>query len=227
MIRTTLSEFAAFVRAPQYRTPQGLRGQWGAWAVLVALYLAGLALLGAALTLWQRAQHVPSAEAFHGYGAAVLALLVVLVAPAGEEVVFRGWLTGRPRALWLLLMTLVAAGLLALVSAHKFETVASLGAVATVLPALAGWLWLQRAAPPGWFVRQFGWWLRGSVLVFALAHLSNYPQVSPVVLPMVLPQAWAGLVFAHVRLRLGLPASILAHAVGNGVALGCALVIGG
>jgi membrane protease YdiL (CAAX protease family) len=196
--------------------------------VMVGTYLAGLALIGAALGVWQRVMHLPTPEAFHGYSGSVLAVLVVMVAPIGEEILFRGWLTGRTRALWLLAMAVVAAAMLALVAHHRFEVAASLAFGAAWLAGAIGWFVLRAAAePPRWFVRWFAWWLRGSVLVFALAHLSNYPQASLALLPMVLPQLWAGLVFAYLRMRFGLGAGILAHAIGNATALALALLAGG
>ncbi|MGQ4827665.1 CPBP family glutamic-type intramembrane protease, partial [Enterococcus faecalis] len=93
---------------------------------MIALYLAGLGVVGAVIAVWARALHVPPPAAFGAVSRGWLAPLVVLAAPLGEEALFRGWLTGRPRALWLLAMALVATGLLTLVALHWRETVASL-----------------------------------------------------------------------------------------------------
>ena len=228
MFRASITWFGAYLAHPRLITPAPLRQGWREWAVLVALYLAGLAIIGALLALWQSVFHLPRAEAFKGFSPAVLALAVVLAAPVGEEVLFRGWLTGRPRALWLLAMALLAAGLLTAVSLHWHDEAASLGVLATGLAALIGWLALRRRTTPlRWFASGFAVWFYLSVAVFALLHLSNYPHVSWALVPMVLPQAWAGLVFGFVRMRHGLWAAILAHATGNAAALATALLAAG
>jgi membrane protease YdiL (CAAX protease family) len=61
-------------------------------------------------------------------------------------------------------------------------------------------------------------------VIFGLSHLSNYPQISWALLPMVLPQIWAGLVLSYTRMRMGLPASMLIHAASNGAAISLALL---
>ncbi|MFX8437232.1 CPBP family glutamic-type intramembrane protease, partial [Acinetobacter baumannii] len=89
--------------------------------------------------LWQHALGLPRPEAFQKFPRAVLLVAVVIAAPVGEEIAFRGWLTGRPRALWLAACGLVAVGLLAAVSVHLQETAASLGFVALLPVAALGW----------------------------------------------------------------------------------------
>ena len=222
MLRDQLADFRAYLAFPRLTAQVPMRQ---GWAIMVGLYLAGLVVIGAFLALWHRAFHLPSAEAFHGFSPALLAPIVIIGAPLAEEVVFRGWLTGRPRALWLLAMALVGGGLLVAVTQHWHDQVASLGVIATALAALAGWLvWRRRIAPPRWFARRFAVWFYLAVVVFGLMHLSNYPRLSWTLVPMVAPQLWAGLVFGYLRMRHGLPASILAHAVGNAAALAVALL---
>jgi membrane protease YdiL (CAAX protease family) len=226
MIRTVLAEFAAYCAHPHPIAPQ--RADWRRWGLMLLLYLAGLALLGTLVSLWQRALHLPGPEAFRGFSARMLIMVTVLIAPVGEEVAFRGWLTGRPRALWLLGVGLVAGALLVAVQVPRYATPAALGVVALVPVALAGW-WLlrRRAEAPGWFVRGFGLWYWLSVAVFGLAHLSNYPRLAWALVPMVLPQLWGGVVFSYVRMRQGLVASMLCHAAGNATALAVALMVAG
>lgn len=227
MIRTVFTDFRTYLAAPRLIAPAPLHDGRMRWAIMVGTYLAGLVVLGAMLLGWQRALHLPAPEAFRGFSAPMLAAAVVLAAPIGEEVAFRGWLTGRPRALWLLAMALVGGALLVAVSAHWHDQAAALGFVGTVLAALIGWLVLRRrAGPPRWFARHFGLWFYLSVAVFGLSHLANYPRLSWALVPMVLPQIWAGLVFGYLRMRHGLIASILAHATGNAVALTFALLSG-
>jgi membrane protease YdiL (CAAX protease family) len=228
MIRTVLAEFAAYCAAPRLIAPSPLRDGWARWAIMVALYCAGLATLAPVLGLWGRTFHLSAEGAFSGYSPLVLVPAVVLVFPLLEEALFRGWLTGRPRALWLVAMAVAGAGLLGAVALHRQETAASLGVVATVPAALSGWFVLRRRTdPPRWFARAFGAWFYLSVMVFGLMHMANYRTLAWSVLPMVLPQIWAGLVFGYLRMRQGLVASALAHAAGNAATLAAALLIGG
>jgi len=227
MIRSVLDDFRAWLAAPHLIAPTPLRRGWRTWATMVGLYLTGLVVIGAVLIVWQRALNVPAPEAFRGYSGLALAAAVIVAAPIGEESLFRGWLTGRPRALWLLAMAVLAGLLLIAVSLHWHDQAASLGFVATALAALVGWLVLgRRADPPRWFVRGYAVWFYLSVAVFGLAHMANYPRLSWMLLPMVMPQLWAGLVFGYLRMRHGLVASILAHACGNAAALAVALLAG-
>ncbi|WP_420384515.1 type II CAAX prenyl endopeptidase Rce1 family protein [Novosphingobium sp.] len=226
MIRTVLADFRAWLAMPRLITPTPLRTGWRTWGVMLGLYLCGLVVIGAVLAVWQRTMHVPAPEAFRGFSGPVLAVAVVLAAPIGEESLFRGWLTGRPRALWLLAMAIIAGLMLIAVQRHWHDTAASLGFVATLIAALVGWLVLRRRTEPlRWFAHGFAVWFALSVAVFALAHMANYPRLSWVVVPMVMPQLWAGLVFGYLRMRHGLIAAILAHACGNAAALAMALTV--
>ena len=225
MLRDHLADFGAYLAAPRLIAPAPLRTGWPGWTVMVGVYLAGLAVIGGLLSVWHHAFHLPAAEAFGGFPPALLALIVVIVAPLAEEVLFRGWLTGRPRALWLVAMALTAAALLLAVELHWHDQAASLGVIATAIAALAGWWVLRkRVEPPRWFARRFGLWFYLSVAVFGVLHLSNYPRLTWALVPMVAPQLWAGLVFGYLRMRRGLVASILAHSVGNAAALAAALL---
>jgi membrane protease YdiL (CAAX protease family) len=218
MIRTVLADFRSYLAAPRLIAPR--RIDWRTWAVMTGCYLIGLVVIGAFLVVWQRAMHVPPPDSFARYPLPALILAVALVAPIGEEALFRGWLTGRPRALWLLAMALPAVLLLVAVSLHWHDRIAALGIVGLAIAALGGWIALRcRTKPPRWFARSFAVWFTLSVLVFGLAHMSNYPRLSWALVPMVLPQIWAGLVFGYLRMRHGLIASMLAHACGNALAL--------
>ena len=224
-----LRDFAAYLARPRLITPSGLGapGAWGTVLVLLAFHLMVLlGVLSPLLGLWQSAMALPASEAFAAVPKAWLVPLVVLIAPLGEEVVFRGWLTGRVRALWLLGCALAAGGLLAMVSFHVAEVPASFGVVALGLIAPIGWWLLRKRGVPAWFAAAFPALVWLSIAVFGLSHLSNYPRFSWALLPMILPQVWAGLVLSYARMRIGLAASILIHAAANGAAISLALMSG-
>ena len=70
------------------------------------------------------------------------------------------------------------------------------------------------------FERRFAWFYLGSALLFGLAHMSNYPLDRPwLLLPFVLPQAFAGLLFGFARVRHGMWANFTLHAGSNALFL--------
>lgn len=222
-----LRDFTAYLARPRLVTPTGL-GAPGVWRTVLGLLVFHLAVLlgvlAPLLQLWQSAMHLPDPEAFSNVPKEWLVPLVVLIAPIGEELVFRGWLTGRVRALWLLGCAFVTVCLLAMVSFQVAEVPASLGVVAMGLVAPIGWWLLRRRGVPRWFEAAFPAFFALSVVIFGLSHLTNYPQISWALLPLVLPQLWAGLVLSYARMRMGLLASMLIHATSNAVAISLALL---
>ncbi len=212
-------DFAAYLRRPVHQVPGSLKapGAWRAFGALWLLDVVGLVVLLVVLTLYMKVTGLPGPDAFDQLPREWLVPLVVLAAPVIEETVFRGWLAGRPRALWLL-GALAALALAATLLANG--TSLRLAVVGLVLLAMPlGWFLLRKRAAPGWFVRFFPviFWL--TALTFGLVHLSNYPSPGLMALPLVLPQVWAGLVFGFMRMRLGLAASMLAHAGANLLAI--------
>ena len=220
-------DFTAWLVRPRLIEPSGLRAP-GAWKVLramLALHLAVLLLvLLPLLGLWQKLMDLPSPEAFGEVSKAMLVPFVVLLAPVAEELAFRGWLTGRARAVWLVLCGFVAAGFLAMVSLHVYEVPASFAVLGMGLVAPAGWWWLRkRGVVPG-FEAAFPVLVWLSIVVFGLSHLSNYPRVSWALLPMVLPQLWAGITLSYTRMRIGIFGAMLIHAAANGISVSLALL---
>jgi membrane protease YdiL (CAAX protease family) len=225
---STLRDFAAYLRAPALLDPEGLRGAGSArrWAVLLALQIAGLALLLPLLHLWQKAFSLPAPDAFNQIPPAWLPWIVVGIAPLLEELLFRGWQSGRPRALVLLVgVAFFSAALLAVRPENIAVTGSALLAIALVTGL--GWYLLRRRAAPLWFRRLFPAIFYLGAALFALPHLLNYPSVSLLALPLVLPQAWAGLTLGYIRQKIGLTAAILAHAASNGTMLVAAMLIAG
>ncbi|NVD45248.1 CPBP family intramembrane glutamic endopeptidase [Qipengyuania atrilutea] len=155
---------------------------------------------------------------------------VVIVAPIVEETGFRGWLSGRPGHILAWAVFLLTGAVLSYVArATGTETgAASYIALAVMLALIVGALYYFRKAPAmGWFKRLFPllFWL--STLAFALVHLWNYTEGSlAYLLPFVVPQFVAGSIFGYVRVHYGLWASILTHALHNGLAVALVLSIG-
>lgn len=159
-------------------------------------------------------------------------LLIVLGAPVMEEVMFRGWLSGR---LGHVLATIVAVPALAMGSTVlAFDAVGGPGEHSIVLiPAAAAMLLvafaivyaLRHRGAARWFTRVFPLFFWLSALAFATIHIWNYPDdPGPLVLALVIPQLIAGTIFGYARVRYGLWSSILLHALHNGTAVTLALL---
>lgn len=221
--------FIAWLARPRLLTPSGLRlpGVWRALFALLALHLAVLiGVLLPLLGLWQKAFALPSPEAFDQVSKAMLVPFVVVLAPVAEELAFRGWLTGRVRALWLVGCGFVAAGFLAMVNFRVYEVPASFAVLGMGLVAAAGWWWLRRRGMLPGYERAFPVLVWLSIVVFGLSHLSNYPRFSWALLPMVLPQLWAGMTLSYTRMRIGIFGAMLIHAAANGLSVSLALLSG-
>jgi len=227
--RMILHEFAAFLRRPALLRPTGLRasGALARLAAMTALQIAVLLLLLLPLIkFWQERYALGSPDAFGQVPPAMMLPVVVLIAPTIEEMLFRGWLTGRARALWLLACA-IGCGVLLYATTRGLNPLPAASAIlALALAAIAGWLALRRRGAPGWFAAGFPLFFYLSAAAFALAHTVNYSHFSALALPMVLPQLWAALVLGFVRMRIGLPAAIIAHAVSNAAMLATATLAG-
>lgn len=213
-----LRELPSFLRRPAVLTPIGLRRRegWAALCVLETVHIAGLFLVVLPLIgIWQQAMHLSPPDAFDKLPGGWLLPFTILIAPIAEEALFRGWQTGRPRALWLLACTVVLAILV--VCAKGIAPMVLAGALAALaLAALGGWIALRkRRAPMAGFLAAYPavFWI--VALVFAGVHLTNYPAVSVLTLPLVLPQLWAALLLGFTRQRVGLHAAMLQHAGAN------------
>lgn len=225
-IRARAGDAARFMARP---TPHGAPLPWGG-ALLLALgtvFALDLALDGLAAWLTaladgyapflpaERVEETTLAEDLFGY---------LLLAPVLEELVYRGWLTGRVAALRFAAFGFAAEALLfaTLFLDAGLATPVALGAVALVLAGLVQWSATRErdTAVPAWFTRHFHWFVWGSTLLFGLVHLGNYEGLSSSwgVL-VVLPQTIGGLLLAYIRTRLGLRAAMLHHAAYNALFL--------
>lgn len=219
---TVLRELALFLARPRVLTPMGLRLReaWTRLGVMTALHLGGMLLVILPLLgWWQKTFALPLPDAFGKMPPSWLLPVTLAAAPLLEEIIFRGWQTGRPRALWLL-ACFVAFVALAM-GAQKLQPPVLAGALfALVVAALGGWWWLRkRQEPPALYLTAYPAIFWAVALVFAGVHLMNYPTASLLSLPMVMPQLWAALLLGFTRQRIGLPAAMLQHATANAAAM--------
>ncbi|GGE58782.1 MAG TPA: CPBP family intramembrane metalloprotease [Paenalcaligenes hominis] len=150
----------------------------------------------------------------------------ILWAPLIEEMVFRYLLRRPSQFLWLLPVTLWC-----LFNGPQALTIGLVLAVVVLLyvrpvygagrPSVFAAIGLGKAWPRRWYVfyaRHFGWVFYTATLLFAALHLYNFKfdQIDFWMLPMlILPQFMTGLVLGWLRVRRGIGASIILHAVFN------------
>lgn len=224
-----LREFARFLRQPRRIEPAGLRapGALRHWAVLSALIIGVmLAIMLPLISLWQNAFDLAAPDAFGKMDPGLMVPVVLLFAPLLEEILFRGWQTGRVRALWLLGCALAFGALLYAGTLGLSAVVVGAGFLVLLLAAPVGWFVLRKRGTPAWFDAAFPAIFYLTIAGFAALHLMNYPSFSALSLPLILPQVWVALVLGFMRLRIGLVAAILTHMLSNAAALGVATLAG-
>ena len=153
-----------------------------------------------------------------------LILLVILGAPVLEEVGFRSWLSGKPGHIGALI--LVGVGVAGFAVTHGSTAMAGTAILAAALiGAVAALIVLRKRPSMRWFVALFPGFFWLSTFAFALVHLANFEEGAlGILLPLVLPQLILGGLLGYVRVRIGLWAAILLHAVHNATAMGIAML---
>ncbi|MFN6935475.1 MAG: type II CAAX prenyl endopeptidase Rce1 family protein [Tsuneonella sp.] len=229
------STWWAYLRRPALpdRADTGLLAGLKALAPLFVLDIAMMAVLlgsvGIAMSIgFEMPEHLLGET---DLTPAMIAFIVV-GAPIGEEVLFRGWLSGRPGHLLATPLAILAG--LALLSAGAAFNVGSpsatpvlvAGAVAAMLALVALFFFRKRPAV-GWFQRNFAWFFWGSAIAFAAVHLSNFAAAGPGLLPMVLPQFLLALLLGYLRVTHGLWSSVLLHMLHNSLFISVALLADG
>ncbi len=231
-------QFGAFLKRPQLpdRAPMPNLASVAAVLRMLGLDLViMIVLLGIAGAVMSSGIDLPE-TALSGMeitGAVVFA--AVIVAPIAEEIVFRGWLSGRPGHI-LALALLIGGGMGAAVVAgtgtgtgdlQAMGSAALAGFVSAVLAGAAIFL-LRRRGAIGWFARFFPAFFWLSTVGFACVHLLNFPpEQIAMALPLVLPQFATGAILGYLRVNHGLWASMLLHLLHNGAFISLVLLASG
>ena len=196
--------------------------------VLDILLMAPILLVAAGLEA-AGVQFPDNALAELTFGPMIIAA-IVLGAPLMEELAFRGWLTGRPAALvgFGAVLVLYLGNTLVIPFAPEASRLLVGGALLAlfVLAAILAVAALRNRPAPRWYARAFPLFYALSVIAFAAIHITNYEQGDMalwMLLPLVIPQAVAGLVWGYARVHFGLWSSMLLHAMHNGLAVGLIL----
>lgn len=216
-------EWVRFLRAPSLDTP---RERFGLAAVRAVLWLLLLDVLVdfplASLLGWlsKRATlETPQLTQLTDNGPLFTLLMGAVAAPLLEEVLFRSWLDGRRRHITFWLMVLLVFG-----TFWKFgvqnQPFLAIGLAALLLIVGAVLVWRADQSVPAWFQRLFPAIFYLQAVAFAASHFSNYPRDRMwLLVPFVLPQLVAGLVFGFARVRFGMWANLLLHASSNALFL--------
>lgn len=209
--------FFAFLRSPTLpdRAETGVGGTLRMLAPLYALDIALMVLviggIGLASALgFEMPDHVLQDFAI---GPGLLAI-IVLGAPIAEELIFRGWVSGRPGHVLSVALVLagIAGGMMLTEAAMR---IAVLGAA--LVGAILALVFLRGRPAMSWFQRRFGFFFYASALAFAGVHVLNFAGASPALLPLVLPQLLLGMILAYLRVYRGIAAGMTLHALHNGL----------
>jgi membrane protease YdiL (CAAX protease family) len=157
-------------------------------------------------------------------GPLILAL-VIAVLPMAEEIVFRSWLSGRAGHIGAVVVLAIGIAI-PVISGPQGQPILIVGSIGiAALVAIAIALWLRKRPAMAFFARHFAWFYFASALVFAAAHLMNYTQgMTLALLPLVVPQLIAGLIFGYARVTYGLWSDMLLHMMHNGLLVGLILL---
>lgn len=229
--RPTISDFIEYVKCPEVLQEESVFSKKNLLniAELAAMLLAvQFFVILPVIYLWKQTFSIGDPLIKENSGI-LMYLLACLVLPIIEEFVFRGWMNGKPRNLWLafcgvgfLVTTYIIAKYILdnpLESYQYEDTLPWYNRISWLFAAVAGWF-LVRDKIAGityrvYFPRIFYF----VAAAFAFIHVFNYAKPIFSTLPMVIPQFWSGVVFGYARQKYGLMASIIIHASTNTILL--------
>jgi hypothetical protein len=220
-------DWFAFLRAPTLAIP---RERFGLAVIAALLWLlvldVAVDLPLASMLGWlskRETLETPQFGELTKNGVAYTLIMGALVAPFIEEVLFRSWLDGKRRHLVFFLMVLLTCG-----AFWKFgmqqQPLLAIGIAIVLLVVGAILVWRAETTVPAWFARFFPVIFYVQAIAFAGSHFSNYALDRPwLLVPFVLPQLVAGLIFGFARVRYGMWANLLLHAASNALFLSLTL----
>jgi membrane protease YdiL (CAAX protease family) len=222
-IHNTASSLVSFLRHPTVRVPRHI-GPWLPIVPLLTIFAVDISidvLVGLILSLSEAVGHEPPNQFPMLWSDPYNVVSFLLLAPIIEELQFRGWLNGHRRNLILaaLVMPPVYAAYILPYDYHHLLPYLSLAAL---LLLIGGVFWWRRQAGgaetiPAWFERHFALVLWGSALAFGAIHFTLYSDFEWGLDALyILPQTLGAIMLAFTRLRLGLRAAMVHHALFNG-----------
>ena len=226
-LQSTAGDLIAFIRAPTITVrTSGQRQQLVevAWLFLLncLIVLAIAVILFPMMAVFGIKMSGDMSELFNRPLWQIM-LIVVVVGPIAEELMFRAWISGTPRLL------IVFLGFVAWIGGFYFlqklgpadsAPPAAIALIAIItIAVLVGLIRFWQSAVPAWYNKIFPLVFWGQELLFGFVHVFNYAGDAPaVLLPFVLPQLVGGLIWGYARIRYGWWSNILMHMVYNLIA---------
>lgn len=226
-IRSQWRKLGAFLKRPSLPGAQIKNGTVRVLARIFAIDLVAMLVLVVAAAIAVAAGiYIPETGLAGIEFTPVVILMVVIAAPVFEELLFRGWLSGKPgHVLALLLLIGGAAGFWFV---HRVNPALGFGLmIAGGVGALACVVFLRKRGAMPWFAAVFPVFFWLSATIFALVHILNFDRSGSlgsqlILLPLVLPQFILGMLCGYVRVQIGLWGAMLLHAAHNAFALSLA-----
>lgn len=176
------------------------------------------------LTPYAEIMDIPQPQVFSNESLGQMILSAVILAPLIEETMFRGWLRGSKRALlFLAIPVLYLIGLWIIFETSSGSDIMIITVFLwSFLITFDGFFFVKKtfydATPMPQYIKYFPIIFYISGLAFGLVHILNYDHHNIwALIPMVITQFLGGLVYGYARLRFGLSAAMLMHAVSNGI----------
>lgn len=219
-------EFFDFLRNPRLPTKQMAFGRTAVAEVGILLLLDWLVVflfLAAAFAVETAGVELPQ-EIAEDWTVFETILIVVILAPPIEELIFRAGLSGRKRAIilsvspWLLVAALI--GLVPIAGPIDPPLTVMLGLAWVAATAAVMAVQRDSGSVPDRYRHLFPavFWI--SSVAFGLMHVFNYEDpLRPAVLLMVIPQITGGMMLGYVRVKYGMWANIAQHVVFNAIAV--------
>ena len=227
-VRAEWRRVAAFLKQPSLE-PHAATGP--AWIMLWRVYLLDIAIMFALVVLAglvvASGVELPRTGLADMELTALIVLGVLVGAPVVEELLFRGWLSGRPGHVFALAAVLTAV-LLSWATGAPDTVLSLIVLIVGFIAAIIALIVLRRMGVMPSFAQRFPIFFWIATIGFALVHLTNFAEGSLIaLLPLVLPQFFLGMLLGYVRVQLGLWAAIALHAMHNATALGISALAGG
>ncbi len=227
-LRSTASDLNAFIRAPS------LDARWTdrdrlvadvAWLFLLnCLLILAIAMVLFPIMMVFGVEMSSDMSQLFARPPWQIMLIVVIVGPIAEELMFRVWIVGTAR--WLVLVCgligwIVGSYLLKQLGLMELGQSAAIALIVLIVIAvLAGLARFWKSPVPAWYSRIFPLVFWGQALLFGFVHVFNYAGDNPAtLLPFVLPQLVGGLIWGYARIRYGWWSNIIMHMAYNLLAI--------
>lgn len=220
MIRDILKDFSSYIKRPDpfitYQKRSVFYNQLFPLVIICLTFSFASVILTETLQSLHLIKYLPDFDLFQlKEKKAMLFLMVVLIAPIAEELIFRFQLKSFGLAFIFGFLAFAEVCYQMLSGVRLFIAIITLIAVTIVIFLYAN----QNRFIKLQFIRKvFPIQFYFTAICFGLAHISNYNhpfEYGPVIILLVLPQLFLGFVLGYTRMRFGILQSMALHAAYN------------